>query len=208
MRGAAGEPGAPGLEALAAPSPAAGQSGAEAIEQPVRAAPPSAAVLWQRCQIIIPSEAIDFLFWKFVMFWKLTCFPTCPGKLYPAKFQATKPLLLGWEAGAMFEALTLVSAHSKVDCEGVSTLQMVASILQEWLHRDVFRQLSTKGYRLAYVQDTRAEIDLTVKSLSVDLRSGLRLCRLTELLAGRESEAMGHFTAVCSMTVRSIDKQG
>ncbi|KAK9808392.1 hypothetical protein WJX73_010186 [Symbiochloris irregularis] len=65
-----------------------------------------------------------------------------------------------------------------------SSSQMVASILQEWLHRDVLRQLGAKGYRLTHTQDPRTELDLTVKTLSLDLRSGLRLCRLTELLAG------------------------
>lgn len=73
---------------------------------------------------------------------------------------------------------------------------MVASILQEWLHRDVLRQLGTKGYKLTHVQDPRTEIDLTVKTLSMDLRSGLRLCRLTELLAGNFTSAACTFLAL------------
>ena len=49
---------------------------------------------------------------------------------------------------------------------------------------DVLRHLGAQGYRLAHAQDPRQEQDFSVTSLAADLRSGLRLCRLVELLAG------------------------
>ena len=49
---------------------------------------------------------------------------------------------------------------------------------------DVMRHLGSMGFRLAYVQDPRSEFDFAVASLGTDLRSGVRLLRLAELLIG------------------------
>ena len=49
---------------------------------------------------------------------------------------------------------------------------------------DVLRALGTAGCRLHHTQDPRLELDFGVASLATDLRSGVRLCRLVELLAG------------------------
>lgn len=49
---------------------------------------------------------------------------------------------------------------------------------------DVLRQLAAKSYRLGYQQDPRDEMHMRVSTLAVDMRSGLRLCRLVQLLTG------------------------
>lgn len=49
---------------------------------------------------------------------------------------------------------------------------------------DVMRHLTSLGLRLGYEQDPRTEFDFALSSLAIDLRSGVRLLRLTELLTG------------------------
>lgn len=46
------------------------------------------------------------------------------------------------------------------------------------------RHLASNGYRLAYEQDPRAEFVFGVTNLALDLRNGMRLCKLIELLCG------------------------
>ena len=48
----------------------------------------------------------------------------------------------------------------------------------------MLRHLAARGYRLTYAQDPRDELELAVHAIGVDLRSGLRLCRITEVLTG------------------------
>ena len=66
------------------------------------------------------------------------------------------------------------------------TLQVVQALAKARMlgDGDVLRHLSTQGYKLAHAQDPRQELDFSVASLAADLRSGVRLCRLVEALAG------------------------
>ena len=52
---------------------------------------------------------------------------------------------------------------------------------------DTMRHLASMGFRLRYEQDPRTEFDFAVANLGVDLRSGVRLLRVAELLTGRLS---------------------
>lgn len=56
---------------------------------------------------------------------------------------------------------------------------------------EVARRLGRIGYKVQYVQQARDEIDYTTKNLAVDLRDGLRLCRLSEALNGRQGLPVG-----------------
>jgi hypothetical protein len=49
---------------------------------------------------------------------------------------------------------------------------------------NTMRHLASLGFRVAYEQDPRTEFDFAVANLGVDLRSGVRLLRVTELLTG------------------------
>lgn len=49
---------------------------------------------------------------------------------------------------------------------------------------DVLRHIGHMGYRLYHAQEPIREYDFTVRNLAVDLRDGVRLCRLVEVLAG------------------------
>ncbi|KAK9814207.1 hypothetical protein WJX72_002306 [[Myrmecia] bisecta] len=51
---------------------------------------------------------------------------------------------------------------------------------------DVMRHLSGLGFRLQYQQDPLAEFDFGISNLALDLRDGLRLCKLVETLTGME----------------------
>ena len=80
-------------------------------------------------------------------------------------------------------------------------MQVVVAVLRDRLlgHGDVLRHLASRGYKLAHVQDPRDEMDLTVSALAVDLRSGLRLCRLMECLTGEShaTQAYAHSPDFC-----------
>ncbi|CAL8472299.1 g11841 [Coccomyxa elongata] len=67
-----------------------------------------------------------------------------------------------------------------------SSSQAVEKFLRGRMHGegDVMRHLASLGLRLGYEQDPRTEFDFALGSLAVDLRSGIRLLRLTELLTG------------------------
>ena len=49
---------------------------------------------------------------------------------------------------------------------------------------DVLRHIGHMGYRLYHAQEPIREYDFTVRNLAMDLRDGVRLCRLVEVLAG------------------------
>lgn len=53
------------------------------------------------------------------------------------------------------------------------------------------RRLAALGYRLSYTQTPGEEFDFTLTSLQVDLRDGLRLCRLAEVLVGARGVVAG-----------------
>ena len=50
---------------------------------------------------------------------------------------------------------------------------------------DFMRHLASKGYKLHYQQDPRAEFEFGVTNLAIDLRNGMRLCKLAEQMTGR-----------------------
>ncbi len=56
------------------------------------------------------------------------------------------------------------------------------------------RHLASMGFRLAYEQDPRTEFDFAVGNLGLDLRSGVRLLRVAELLTGYHKllKILGH----------------
>ena len=62
---------------------------------------------------------------------------------------------------------------------------------------DLVRHLSQLTYRLQYHQDPLAEFDLSLISMSSDIKDGLRLCKLAEALTGRKS--CNHAKAVTSL---------
>ena len=105
------------------------------------------------------------------------------------------------EGHALLPALVLQAwAKPRLDAQlRVSTFLCQALLCLTWIpgqvvqalakHRllgdgDVLRLLGTQGYRLKHAQDPRMELDLSVTALATDLRSGVRLCRLVETLAG------------------------
>ena len=53
------------------------------------------------------------------------------------------------------------------------------------------RRLASMSYVVAYEQDPRSEIDFCIKHLGTDLRSGLRLARIAELLLGTSHTSCG-----------------
>ncbi len=67
---------------------------------------------------------------------------------------------------------------------GLLLLQAVELFLRDRLHGegDTMRHLSSKGFRLRYEQDPRKEYNYGILNLAVDLRNGLRLSKLVELL--------------------------
>lgn len=65
-------------------------------------------------------------------------------------------------------------------------MQAVELFLKDRLHGegDTMRHLASKGFRLGYEQDPRKEYNYGVQNLAVDLRNGLRLSKLMELVTG------------------------
>ena len=65
-------------------------------------------------------------------------------------------------------------------------MQVLLAILPGWLsgEGDVLRSLGRLGYRLGYEQAPKREVDFAISNLAVDLRDGLRLCRLADILTG------------------------
>ena len=65
-----------------------------------------------------------------------------------------------------------------------------AQAVMEFLHErlvgegNVLRHLELLGYKLHYKQDPLVEYPFAISNLAVDLRDGLRLLRLAELLTG------------------------
>lgn len=49
---------------------------------------------------------------------------------------------------------------------------------------DFVKNLDALGYRVTHQQDPRLEYDFSISRLSADLKDGLRLCRLAEILTG------------------------
>ncbi len=68
----------------------------------------------------------------------------------------------------------------------ICAVQVLQSILPGWLlgEGDVLRSLGRLGYKLQYEQAPKREVDFAVANLAVDLRDGLRLCKLADILLG------------------------
>ena len=53
---------------------------------------------------------------------------------------------------------------------------------------DIIRHLGLLGYNVKHKQNILDEFDYTVKNLASDLRDGVRLCRLIEMMLGKYRE--------------------
>ena len=71
-----------------------------------------------------------------------------------------------------------------------SSADVVRAALQASCHGegDVLRHLALMGYRLYHSQEPIREYDFRVKNLAVDLRDGVRLCRLVDVLGERRGD--------------------
>ena len=71
--------------------------------------------------------------------------------------------------------------------------QAVVALLEGRMHGEgaVMRHLASLGYRLQHEQSALHEFDFSVGCLAVDLRDGIRLCKLMELLAGEHPAQWG-----------------
>lgn len=68
----------------------------------------------------------------------------------------------------------------RVRASGAALQQAAGALLGEG---EMGRHLARLGYKVSHAQDPRCEFDFSVANLAVDLRDGLRLCRLAETLA-------------------------
>jgi abnormal spindle-like microcephaly-associated protein len=68
-------------------------------------------------------------------------------------------------------------------------VQAAAAFLKERLYGqgDTMRSLASKGFHLLHEQDPRREFEFGVANLAVDLRDGMRLCKLVEVLTGGDN---------------------
>ena len=71
-----------------------------------------------------------------------------------------------------------------------SSADVVRAALQASCHGegDVLRHLALMGYRLYHSQEPIREYDFRVSNLAVDLRDGVRLCRLVDVLGERRGD--------------------
>ena len=69
---------------------------------------------------------------------------------------------------------------------------------------NVVRQLATLGFSLRFEQSALHEFDFSVGALAVDLRDGVRLCKLTEMLTGTKHLMISCMT--CAITQGSPTK--
>eukprot|EP00943_MAST-04B_sp_MAST-4B-sp1_P006218 g6218.t1 len=80
----------------------------------------------------------------------------------------------------------LFNQNSKIK----SSRDMLITFAKQFLsgEGDIIRHLSLMGYTVDYKQELLDEFDYTVKNLASDLRDGVRLCRLVELLQSTRRE--------------------
>lgn len=69
---------------------------------------------------------------------------------------------------------------------------------------DLLRHLSQLTYKLMYHQDPLAEFDFSLASMSVDLKDGLRLCKLAEALTGKMTSMV---LCICALTDVQCDNR-
>lgn len=79
------------------------------------------------------------------------------------------------------------STYASLDT-GLFWLQVVWALFQTglWGEGSLLRHLKPYQYTLAHQQSPLHELDFGVVSLSTDLRDGLRLCKLSEILTGAQ----------------------
>lgn len=88
--------------------------------------------------------------------------------------------------------------------------QVLLAILPGWLsgEGDVLRSLGRLGYKLGYEQQPKREVNFGVATLAVDLRDGLRLCKLADILQCKWAGALVvngfHWLLRCYSTCNSI----
>ena len=83
-------------------------------------------------------------------------------------------------------------------------MQALVTFLKDRLFGEgnVVRHLASKGYRVEYEQDPRKEFDFSVTNIAVDLRSGLRICKLVEVLTGEKPQILPPCIVVISRVVQ------
>ncbi len=70
--------------------------------------------------------------------------------------------------------------------------QLLEAFFHLWLESEGdVRRLALLGYRVHYTQTPQQEYDLTFNNLQIDLRDGMRLCKLAELLTGKKGVMAG-----------------
>jgi hypothetical protein len=65
---------------------------------------------------------------------------------------------------------------------------------------NVVRQLATLGFALRFEQSALHEFDFSVGALAVDLRDGVRLCKLTEMLTGANLSPVRFLTSTMNLS--------
>lgn len=109
--------------------------------------------------------------------------------LYPAGC-SLRGTCLCWAACQHLDAYPTLTLHCFALAEpdpNPLPHQVLQAILPGWLsgEGDVLRSLGRLGYRLQYEQQPKREVNFAVANLAVDLRDGLRLCKLADVLLGR-----------------------
>ena len=71
-------------------------------------------------------------------------------------------------------------------CPTVVAMQIIDSLLNSRMagEGNLLRHLAQLTYKLHYVQDPLSDFDFTLNNPSAELRDGLRLCKLAEVLTG------------------------
>lgn len=73
-------------------------------------------------------------------------------------------------------------------------MQIIESLLNSRMagEGNLLRHLAQLTYKLHYIQDPLSDFDFTLNNPSAELRDGLRLCKLAEVLTG-----LGSTTSCC-----------
>eukprot|EP00505_MAST-04D_sp_SCG-Rhode-Island_P003792 Stramenopile-MAST_4_protein_3792 len=92
------------------------------------------------------------------------------------------------QANILSNGPCLFTAESKIK----SSATMVTGFAKKFLsgEGDILRHLSLLGYTLTYKQTLLDEFDYKVDNLASDLRDGIRLCRLVELMVKDKSRSL------------------
>ncbi|MCJ1331106.1 hypothetical protein MMC10_007793 [Thelotrema lepadinum] len=94
-------------------------------------------------------------------------------------------LLLDWARQAGFVGVPVFNQNSPFKSSWAVLLKLDSLVRPSWTNMK--RTLAHLGYRLDHTQHSLAEFDFTIQNLAVDLRDGVRLTRLVELLLSDSS---------------------